>query len=320
MLKRKPTVLVIILAAILVLSGCKQVVKVPEDTNKTTENDKQEPVTSNEKIELSWVSWNCGDIEDGNFVEKKLEEKFNLEIKVKKVDLSKSQQVDLMLASGEMPDCGWLFKGARDMHYDQELTRTIPIDMLRQYAPNYSKLLDEYPILWKINASDEDDKQLIALPGCNPAGTDGQYYFSSFYRYDWLQKIGMEPSTPVEMTSEGIYITEKGYTLDDFKVILDKFVNEDPDGNGVADTYGMIGYTGANSWITIQRAFGFQEGFSLEEDGKAIMPYSSQRYKDYVKYVHSLYKDGLLDKEILTLATDKFYEKAATGKVGYFSE
>jgi len=318
MLRKRLKMFTIIILVIFIISGCTQVAKENKNTGTSTGNEQQPPAPTNEKIEISWVSWNCGDIEDGNFVEKKLEEKLNLEIKVKKVDLSKTQQVDLMLASGEMPDCGWIFKDPRDMYYSQELTRTVPVDMIRQYAPMYSKLIDDYPLLWKINASNEDKNELIALPGCNPSGTDGQYYFSSFYRYDWLQKFGIKPSTPVEMTSDRIYVTEKGFTLDEFKVILDKFVNGDPDGNGVADTYGMIGYTGANSWRTIQRAFGFQDGFSMEEEGKAIMPYSSQKYKDYIKYVNSLYKNGLVDKEILTLPADKFFEKGTTGKAGYF--
>lgn len=303
---------------IFVLSGCAKTVKDNDKTSTEKGNNQQEPTASSEKMEISWVSWNCGDIEEGNFVESKLEEKLNLEIKVKKVDLSKAQQVDLMLASGEMPDCGWMFRDTRDMYYGQELTRTIPVDMIKQYAPKYSKLLDDYPILWKINASDEDKNKLIALPGCNPAGTDGQYYYCSFYRYDWLKKFGIEPSTPVEMTSEGIYVTEKGFTLDQFREILQKFVNDDPDENGVDDTYGMIGFVGPTTWYTLQRAFGFQDGFSIEEGEKAIMSYSSQKYKDFIKYVHSLYKDGLMDKEILTLAVDKYFEKAATGKAGYF--
>ena len=96
--------------------------------------------------ELTYIGWACGEIEDENFCELLLEEKFNVEIKVTRVDLANGEQRNLMLASGEMPECGWAIDSAPKLYTQQALTRLIPEEMIRQYAPMYAAYLDEQPI------------------------------------------------------------------------------------------------------------------------------------------------------------------------------
>ena len=73
---------------------------------------------------LTWVSWSSGEIEDDNVAEVWLEEKFNVEITATRIDLSNSEQLNLMLASGEMPEAGWIIGlNPTKAYTEQGLTR-----------------------------------------------------------------------------------------------------------------------------------------------------------------------------------------------------
>ena len=52
-----------------------------------------------------------------------------------------------MLAAGEQPDFGnWW--GNPVEFYQDGVTRAIPKEWIREYAPNIAKLYDDYPLAW----------------------------------------------------------------------------------------------------------------------------------------------------------------------------
>ncbi|MEN6313805.1 MAG: DUF3502 domain-containing protein [Clostridiaceae bacterium] len=318
--------LLITLTFVLVLSnlaGCAGGSKTDgsesNDSVKTSAQTTAAPsVKPQEKIKISYWGYFCGDIVDDNYCDKLIQDTLNIELETKKVDHTKQEQIDLMLASGDMPDCGWFTYEPSYLYKAQELTRLIPVDMIKKYAPSFLKTYDKFPILYKQVESNEDKNQHYCLAGHQAYIAGNQYFYSSFYRKDWLDKFGIKPATPMEEVTPGVFLSEKGFTLDQFAEIMKKFTTEDPDGNSKKDTVGMIGDQRVEfTWAPLLGAFGLVTSFNIEDNGKAAYYYATDRYKQFLNFVSKLYKDGYIDKEILTIDTQKCWEKAQLGYGGY---
>jgi len=267
----------------------------------------------NTKYEISFYSFWCGEVEDDNYVEKLIEDALNIELTVRKVNHQNAEQVNLMLASGDMPDVGWYTKTPEEM-LDEELIRTIPVDLVKAYAPNYIRIYDENPIIYPQALSSEDETQFNCLPGVSDTFTQ-LYLYCDFYRYDWIQALGIDLGVNVEKVSDNLVVAEKGIPLDTFRTILDGYVNGDPDGNGKKDTIGMTSNRG--SFTNIASGFDFIMGVN-NVDGDAAMWYALPQYKEMLKFLAGLYKDGLIDQEIMTQETANWWEKINNNSAGYF--
>src|SRR5699024_3012651 len=69
-----------------------------------SESDSKDDASSFEKLlEISWLGLGGQDIQEGNWVQTQLEEKFNVKLKNQKISLHNNEQINLMLNSGEMP-------------------------------------------------------------------------------------------------------------------------------------------------------------------------------------------------------------------------
>ena len=298
----------VILAATL-LAGCGQTAsgsKASGDGSKT-----EEP------MEITFVSWNCGEIVEDNWAEQKIEEALNIELHTKVVDLSQTQQRDLMLASGEFPDCGWVLREPREL-VEQGVLRTIPREMIEKYAPNYAALMDSDPQGWVINKMGDTD-EYAALSGYK-AGNGDSMAFMSCYRYDWLQKLGIEPNGEViQMDEEGkIFLATEPFTQSQFEEIIQKFTTEDPDGNGKDDTFGIAASKMDNFfWNSLFSPYSIMELGSVEQNGEAEYYYVTDAYKQLLKDYAQYYANGYIDREFATLDRTKAWEKVGTGKAGY---
>jgi len=102
--------------------------------------------------------------------------------------------------------------------------------------------------------------------------------------------------------------------------IFDKYVNGDPDGNGKADTYALVGYKDDLLWnfINLANSFGFCYNKNMMEGGELKEFYITNGYKDFLKWAAGMYKKGLIDKELTILDFNKMWEKIASSKVGYW--
>lgn len=257
-----------------------------------------------------WGYW-CDDYKPGNYVEKLISDKLNIDIEVRKI--GGSEGVNLMLASGEMPDCGWFDQDPSFM-YDQELVRNIPRDMVEAYAPSYVKNYEENPIMWAQVLNSQDETQLRYLAGVTFQFVD-YYLYSDYYRYDWIENLGIDLGVNVEKLTDNIYAADDGITVEKYREIMEAFVKNDPDGNGKADT---IGVNAARINVPqFYSGFGFKSGVN-DVNGKMVMNYATEGYKEYLKYFQKMYADGLVDPEIVTPKGNTSWEKADKGIAGYF--
>ena len=104
----------------------------------------------------------------------------------------------------------------------------------------------------------------------------GRYGLS--YREDWAQAVG---------------ITEEPQTIEEVYDMLYRFTYDDPDGNGIDDTYGleMTNYVG--SLDVIQTWFGCGNGW-VEKNGTLIPVHETEEYMDALRWLRKIYQEGLM--------------------------
>lgn len=259
--------------------------------------------------------WCYSDYEDGSFAEKMIEDALNINITVEKAETSDT--IDLLLASGEMPDCMWTESKTPSWMMDQELIRTIPRSMVEQYCPKILEYYEANPLIYKMVLDPENEEEFICLAGLTFQFVD--YYLpGDFYRYDWIEELGIDLGVEVEQVSDRLYVASDGIELSKFIEIMDAFVNKDPDGNGQNDTLGAA----APDWGIGQigqfySAYGFTRDIN-EVDGRAEQYYALDEYKEFLKGFQELYARNLLDPEIISNDRTIAWDKVNTGAAGYW--
>lgn len=324
MRKFKRLFVVVFLIATLVISGCSS--GTSNDSNEEVDiSALPEPGDFSKELTLELSgSVTRGKVEEGNYVQKRLEEMFNIKIKNVKVDTWNADQTNLLVASGDLPDTFAFTAGgqtAQEM-YDAGLTRTIPKEMLEKYAPRYMEMLEANPPGPIMNLKEGTDNEYMQLVG-QYAHVYGLAWGPTL-RLDWLEKLGFDPPGDIKPVGpdkgrEKIFYTEEGYTIEELEEILLAIVNEDPDGNGKKDTYGILPANNNLNWATtLMGAFGIANGYNLMEDGELVVTEISKQYKEWLKLMAKWYDMGIIDPEFTTLDEQKGWEKYKQGKVGYF--
>jgi ABC-type sugar transport system, periplasmic component len=281
------------------------------DNNQST--NKEDPVT------IDWLAYNSfGQMTPGNTIEKMVSEKFNAKFNIWYIDSSNwVDALNVKLAGGEMPDV-LLVKpdfNTISKYVDNGVLAPISEDTIRQFAPTYAKLINQYD-LWN---TVKYDGQIYALPAIN---INGDYPTALIWREDWLKKVG---------------ITKIPQTLQEFEEALTKIRNNDPDGNGKKDTYGLSDY----ALPAILGAFGYP-GISdfknagkgivnldyIQKNGKIQLAAIQPEMKDALTLLSKWYKEGLIDPEFITSEntggywadSNAFYNNriALTGKGMYY--
>jgi putative aldouronate transport system substrate-binding protein len=286
---RVQMVLAIIFA--LALAGCS--------SNENEETPNTSNGSSDAPIEISWLSFDTP-LSDNNVVQQYLENRFNVKIKNVRVDRSSwDEQVNIKLATGEVPDLMWMWVGSLSKYVQQGVLMELPEETIREHMPNYSKSVDEVdPLLWEYDLI--NDKNYM-IPVYWEAGSAP---ILPAYNGDWLKAVGYE---------------EAPKTLAEFEDVLTKFRNNDPDGNGVKDTFGI---SSSNNFVT---AFGAAFGaYSVhwdrfhEEEGKAIFGMTSERARQAFKTLNTWFEAGLIDPEFVTNKAEKQREDFYRGKYGVY--
>ena len=263
----------------------------PSQTESATAEGSSEASTASEEnlppVEMSWlIGQTSAEVDDNAEVVKKIEERFNIDLKTWYIDSSKfNETLNVRLAGGEMPDV--LLAGTSDLvnYVEGGILHEVPIEMIREKAPTYAKVADE-----------NDDGTLwttMIYKGKNYGITQpmDQAPMAMFYRKDWLDKLGLQ-------------VPE---TLDDFEKVMTAFVEQDPDGNGQKDTAGMAERTfgaifGAYGLRCVTGgAVGFKvEEMQLGEDKVPFFPYIRPEAKEVLALLNKWYNAGILDKEFIT--------------------
>lgn len=147
--------------------------------------------------------------------------------------------------------------------------------------------------------------KLMALPSVN-GNKDGVNML--WIRKDWLDNLKLQAPK----------------TVDELVALAKAFTENDPDGNGKADTYGIamnntIYSGGLNDMTGLFESFGANpSGWVEGADGKAAFGLIQPQIKQGLAVLADLYKAGYMDKEFNTKDNSKVSEDLVAGKVGMF--
>ena len=141
---------------------------------------------------------------------------------------------------------------------------------------------------------------LYSLPRLSTTGTgEGtKNQWALHVREDWLKKLNLEAPTDIE----SLYTVAKAFS------------EQDPDGNGKDDTFGITGGKGIRGFNTIGMCFDFGFGnFIIERDGKITNSLLQPGAIKALEWAKRFVDEQLMDPDIMTTnGTDN----AVAGKVG----
>ena len=191
-------------------------------------------------------------------------------------------------------------------------------DMYAQYATT--------GLLWDMTEAydNAEFQERIALPAINESlKKDGKLYgFAPYYgngcvtyvKQAWLDAVGVNAADIK--------------TFEDYYNMCLKFVNEDPDGNGEKDTYGVIaaGYLGNEApYINYLPEF-WQDAYPailMDENGVWYDGFQTQATKDAIVRLAQGVKDGVIDPDTFNattkIAREKWFSNNQSGSQGCFT-
>ena len=259
-----------------------------------------------------------------NEVLNSLMEEQGIEIKWNTMSDSLAEQVNIQIASGDLPDAymGVGFSNYDLMQYGSDGTFIDLTEYINdETMPNLSAILEENP---QIKAAiTMDDGCIYGLPAGEQMGTAGigkeeDYSIFSVPQFSminkaWLDDLGLEVPT----------------TLDELHDCLVAFKENDMAnkmyGAEKGSTIPMS--TGYDEWCWGQNIFYAGFGFTnwindvcndlvLNEDGKVNFVCDDENYRDALSYFSDWYKEGLIDAEMFSQDTTQLISKCQQGYVG----
>jgi putative aldouronate transport system substrate-binding protein len=242
----------------------------------------QAPLSSSiPRYNISWtMHLNLPVPEDAEMV-RYVEEKFNVDLDVWNLENNRYEALlDMKLAQGAVPDLFRIRQPHDLLKYQRQgLLAEIPEELLEKNAPNLMKAIRENAPAYQ--GYGKIDGKYYGIPIVNPTNI---YRIPVVYRKDWLDKLNL----PVPQT------------LAEFEKLIYAFTNDDPDGNGVKDTYGLS-IEGMN---IVFGAFG-QIVFADQlyfggNNGSMIIGALDPEMKKALQYLRKWYADGVIDPEFIT--------------------
>lgn len=224
-----------------------------------------------------------------------VEEKYGIKVTINALARNEyTQKVNLLMTSKDVTGLVGVFSTNEILMYKDQNA----IEPVGDYLANNET--------WK--SMPEDMQNLYVFDGDLwglPAGFTKNMFVRTM-RKDWLDNLGL--SVPTNM--------------DEFYEVVRAFTYDDPDGNGVKDTYGL---TAAGTW-NLQDIF---QSFNarLNTDGSRSITYDPEanawidtmlkpEMAECLTFLNKLYTEGILDPEVFTNKGSMMRENFWSGKAG----
>jgi putative aldouronate transport system substrate-binding protein len=213
--------------------------------------------------------------------------------------------VNTAAAANELPDLFQVVKANNDSRGGLldlvELGLVAPVEDLMPLMPERAKLHYNDPLL--INLVTFDGHQ-YGLPEPPPLPRREGFVI----RKDWLDKLGLEaPTTPDELLE-----------------VAKAFTEQDPDGNGKKDTYGIGGFINGeglgNRFDMILGAWGVPGVWNFAELDNFGLNVRSEKYPEALAFFKSLVDAKVIDPDWPTLKRDDFRARWKQGSFGIMWE
>lgn len=124
-------------------------------------------------------------------------------------------------------------------------------------------------------------------------------------RKDWLEALGLE----------------KPQTLEELYEVIRQFTENDPDGNGKHDTFGLADRNDLvfGAFKTLGSYFGTPNNWSVAEGSGAVVPeFESPAYLDTMDFMKKLYDEGLVNKDFAVTSKEMQRDFIIRGAAGVY--
>ncbi|MGV8979722.1 extracellular solute-binding protein [Clostridium sp.] len=235
-----------------------------------------------------------------------MEEKTNVKINWNVVpEEAWEEKKSLIFAGNDLPDAfygPWVLNDNDIWKYASQ-GFLIPLDdMIDKYCPNLKKLFATNPDYKKALVT--PDGKIYSLPQIDQMQTP--IVTGMFINKKWLDTLGLKIPT----------------TTDELKTVLEAFKEKDPNGNGKKDEV-PLDFVFKNDGQGIYSLFG---SFGLVDyvphiivkDNKVLYTEAQPEFKEGIKYLNSLAKEDLIDKEAFTQNVAVYSSKVKSKNVGMF--
>ena len=250
-----------------------------------------------EKYTYTVLTYQAGVLDDDCYMEKYWSDYYGVNFELESIEQgSESELIPIRLADGDVPDVLYWSRPNLMKLVDEGMYGTFPVETLQKYAP----LVYE---------------QMAAKPGLiEYCSIDGE-----LFTLGYQPNTAIWPSMAVWRTSwlEAVGETEAPKTLEDAERVWYAFAKNDPDGNGIDDTYGLS----KGGMGMVYNAYGLYTDWIKDEDGKLVNSQVSPRRREALEKLAQYYADGVLDPEFITGENNGGYwgvsHAFTSGRIGY---
>jgi len=240
---------------------------------------------------------------EGAWIERNLERAVNVDFDPLFLDHnSYLRRKPLMMAGGDVPDVIWESNSSilqADAHHGFLLE--VPYNIIYKHAPNYvAKLNRISPASW-VKTHYEGRNYGVPLYAIN-----GIYPRPGLWREDWLEAVGMD-------------IPE---TLEEFREAMRRFRYNDPDGDGLQNTYGTMPSVSGHLFLT--RLFGIYHinpNMWTLEDGELVWGGIRPETKKALGWIREMHAEGVFHPDFLAVPQSNRVnitrQKFESGQIGY---
>jgi putative aldouronate transport system substrate-binding protein len=227
-----------------------------------------------------------------NAFTKWLESKTNIHIEWNQIGGTEDDimtKVNAMIAAGDIPDAfmGIGFTRSQLYLYGQQGLFTDVGQYIDSYALNLQQAMKDYPDARKLVQA--PDKKIYSFPNINDCYHCRASNGRTFLNTDWIKAVGLDiPST-----------------TDEFVELLRAFKKADLGGNG--RTIPFCGYKDAPFDTFFMNSFLYNPGdpWLVVNDGKVDVTFNKDEWREGLKWINSMYAEGLINKDVFTADQDQ---------------
>lgn len=193
-----------------------------------------------------------------------------------------AQAFNLMLSEDKLPDMIWYYvMNDADSYIDdgviQDLSKILP-----EKAPNYWKFLQDHPDLDRAMKTDSGKYYGFGFFREDPIQTT---YLGPMIRQDWLKEQNLSAPTNADEWENALKVLKDKYNAQL------SFLPEHRMVPGFAGAFGAYG--------------SFAASYYLDDSNKVQLAQVQPEWQDYMDWLNKLYKEGLIDPDVLTMTEDK---------------
>ena len=260
-----------------------------------------------EPITLQWFYTNDNDAVPPitDFMKEEIEKTFNVKLEmIGRPGPDQNQWYQEEIAAGTELDYykdGGLLMADYKAYVDAGLVMELDREMIEKNMPNLMAYYERYADAFggDIFQWYEIDGKIYSIPQARPGDAKRNVIG---IRGDWLDNLGLEVPK----------------TLAEFEEVMEAFTYDDPDGNGLDDTYA---YTGVNwnsfSLSPLCQAFGFNmDVWYMDEEGKVQYGTVQPEMKQMIELLQKWYKAGYFPTEFWNQDWDAFRSQMTSGVAG----